>query len=248
MATAAETQSIIQLVVGMVNAAPGADILLELEDIIDSGVTIEELAIAISENPAWSGDTGLFPDFLPNAIFAEQFLTQLIGDEVTAMVLTAAVDEMTASLNAGDSRGAAMNAAIDSLAASTDPDFADAAAALANKTAVAVYYSVDIAQSSADLADLIGVLDGVTSDVATVATAEGAADDVAAALVPLVSNLNDLAAAQAAQAAFLLAEGQDPATEAADPATTNAALLAAAGLALGDVETSIGFVGYKLRN
>ncbi|PCI77064.1 MAG: hypothetical protein COB20_09020 [SAR86 cluster bacterium] len=244
MATAAETTSIIQLVVGMVNAAPGADILAELEAIVDSGVTIEELAEAITENPAWSGDTGLFPDFLPNAIFADSFLTQLLGGEVTEEVLTASIDAMTADLNAGTSRGAAINASIDALAASTDPDFADAAAALANKTEVAEYYSVTIAQSSESLDELVAVVSDVDSSDTAVADGTAAADDVAASLVPLVSNLNDLAEAQVALAAYLLAEGQDPATEAADPATTTAALLGLAGVALGDVEASIGFAGY----
>jgi hypothetical protein len=235
MATAAETTAIIQLVVGMVDAAPGADILLELEDIIDSGLTIEELAVAIAENPAFSGDTGLFPDYLPNAIFAENFLTQLLGDEVTAEALAASIVEMTASLNAGDSRGAAMNASIDALAASTDPDFADAAAALANKTEVAEYYSVTIAQSSESLDDLIAVVSAVDSSETAVADGTAAADVVAAGLVPLVANLNVLADAQTAQAANLLAEGQDPATEAADPATTTAALLGLYAGALGAV-------------
>jgi hypothetical protein len=219
MATAAETQSIIQLVVGMVNAAPGADILAELEDIIDSGLTIEELAVAISENPAYSGDTGLFPDFLPNAIFADNFLTQLIGSEVTEEVLTAAVDEMTASLNAGDSRGVAMNAAIDALAASTDPDLADAAAALANKTAVATYYSVDVAESSAELDDLIAVVSGVDSSATAVDDGTDAVDGAVAAGQGLAGLLSLLDAANADKKAFLVtADGDGKATTSKDEA------------------------------
>lgn len=223
MATAAEQREIIALVVGMVNAAPGADILAELEDIIDSGLTIEELAIAISENPAFSGDTGIFPDFLPNAIFAEEFLTALLGDEVTEAVLDASVVEMTASLNAGESRGAAMNAAINALVASTDPDFADAATALQNKTDVASYYSIDVAQSSADLADLIAVLDGVDSDEDAVEDGTDAVDDTVAGAQPLVTLINDLDDANDAVAAFLKATDIDgnPLT-----ATTEAAVKA----------------------
>ena len=221
MATAAEQQSIIQLVVGMVNAAPGADILLELEDIIDSGLTIEELAIAISENPAFSGDTGLFPDFLPNAIFAQQFLDQLIGSEVTEEVLDDAVVEMTASLNAGDSRGAAMNAAIDALAAtdSADDDLGDAATALANKTEVATYYSVEQMQSSADLEDLIAVVSAVTSDEDAVADGETAVDDAIADAQPVVTLINNLGDANDAVTAFLVtADGDDKTTTTATEA------------------------------
>jgi len=206
MATAAETTSIIELVVGMVGAAPGADILQELVDIFDDGLSLEEIAVAISVNPAYNGDTGLFPDFLPNAIFAEQFLTQLLGDEVTADTLTAAVDEMTASLNAGDSRGAAIFAAITSLAATTDPAFADAQAALANQTEVAEYYSVTVALSSADLDELIAVLDNVDSDDASVATANTVIDDEIAANADLADLIATLTAVEDAKDDFLLAE------------------------------------------
>ena len=73
MATAAERTEILQMIVGMVNAAPGADILAELEAVIDTGVTMQELATAIYLNPVYSGDNGLFPDYLPNEIFATQF-------------------------------------------------------------------------------------------------------------------------------------------------------------------------------
>ena len=215
MATAAEQQSIIQLVVGMVNAAPGADILAELEELIDLGMTIEEVAIAITANPAWSGDTGLFPDYLPNAVFAEAFLTQLIGSEVTEDYLEEAVAEMTASLNAGDSRGAAINDAIDALAAtdSADDDLGDAATALANKTEVATYYSVELMQSSDDLDDLMAVVMDVTSDEDAVADGEAAVDDVIAGAQPVVTLINNLGDANDAVTAFLVtADGDDKTT------------------------------------
>ncbi len=197
-------------------------------------MTIEEVAIAITANPAWSGDTGLFPDYLPNAQFAEAFLTQLLSEEVTADYLEAAIVEMTASLNAGDSRGATINAAIDALAAtdSADEDLGNAAAALANKTEVATYYSVEQMQSSADLDDLMAVVMDVTSDEDAVADGETAVDDAIAAETPLLSNLADLADAQAAVDAFLLAAGQTEATEAADPPTDVPTLTATYGAAL----------------
>ena len=239
MATAAETQSIIQLVVGMVDAAPGADILAELEELIDLGMTIEEVAIAITANPAWSGDEGLFPDYLPNAIFAANFLTQLMGSEVTADYLEESIAGMTATLNAAGEapagRGAAINAAIDALAAtdSADPDLGDAATALANKTEVATYYSVEKMQSSDDLDDLMGVVSSVTSSETAVEDGEGAVDDAIAAETPLLSNLADLADAQAAVDAFLLAAAQTTATEGVDAPTTAAALTVTYANALG---------------
>ena len=242
MATAAETTAIIQLVVGMVDAAPGRDILTELEDIIDSGLTMEELAIAIQENPAFSGDTGLFPNFLPNAIFAAQFMEALLGDEVAADDLAAATDELTASLNAGDSRGAAMYASIVSLAASTDPLFADAAAALANKVEVAEYYSVEAEQSSDDLDDLIAVVSSVTSDADAVEDGIDAVDDVIAGAQPLETLINNLDAANDAVTAYLVtADGDGLATTTATQADV---LTTDIGTALAAVEAASGVVGY----
>ena len=229
MATAAERTEILQMIVGMVNAAPGADILAELEAVIDTGVTMQELATAIYLNPVYSGDNGLFPDYLPNEIFATQFLTQLLGSEVSTATMTAAVEAMTALLNADLSRGEAMYQAIVSVSVSTDADYADAQAALANKVTVSEYYSVEVAQSSADLDDLVGALDGVDSTDASVTAAEAAID---AGIPPVPFDIEvgveAIEAAEAARDAFLTAEE----TTAGDIATDAAAAVVAYDAAL----------------
>jgi hypothetical protein len=79
----------------------------------------------------------------------------------------------------------------------------------------------------------MAVVMDVTSDEDAVADGETAVDDAIAAETPLLSNLADLADAQAAVDAFLLAAGQTEATEAADPPTTAAQLLVDYGTALG---------------
>lgn len=206
MATAAERTELIQLVVGMFGAAPGADVLADLEAIFDAGASISDIAVALSENALFSGDTGSYPAFLPNAIFATNFVTDLIGDEVSAENLQLAIDAVTGLLNAGESRGAVVAIAISAVAAvdPADTNFGAAASALTNKTAVAEYYSVTVAQQAATVAELEAVLDGVTSDAATVATAE-AAVDAAIPAVPLdvPAALAALEAAEDAVAAFL---------------------------------------------
>ena len=210
MATAAERTELIQLVVGMFGAAPGADVLTDLEATLDAGASISDIAVALSDNALFSGDAGLFPGFLPNAIFSTNFVTSLIGDEVSAENLQAAIDAVTGLLNAGQSRGEVVAVAIAAIAAidPADANFGAAASALANKTEVAEYYSVTVAQQAADLDDLIAVLDGVDSDDASVDTATDAVDDEIAANADLSDLIDNLEAAETAKADFLEEAGE----------------------------------------
>ncbi len=230
MATAAERTEIIQLVVGMVGAAPGADILTELEEVFDGGVTLEELAVAISENPAYSGDEGLFPDFLPNRIFARNFLTVLYGDELSEATMDAAIAMMEGRLNAGESRGELIYELITALADTslTDADFGDAAQALANRTAVAEYYSVTVAQSSTDLEELMAVVEDVDSAETAVADGTDAVDNTIAENAGLTGLIETLNGANAAKRLFLVeADGDGRASTSTTEAAIGAALDAA---------------------
>jgi RTX calcium-binding nonapeptide repeat (4 copies) len=163
MATAAEQQEIIQLVVGMVGAAPGADILAALEAELDAGATIAQIADAIVANPVY--DT-IYASSLSNSGFATAFLTDYIGNEVSAENLTLAIDAVTALLNAGETRGATMAAVFAAVAAvpTDDPDFGAAAQAQANRVEVATYYSVTKGLSSESLTTLTSVVSAVGSD------------------------------------------------------------------------------------
>lgn len=192
MAITVETRTdIIELVVGMVGAAPGAAILSELADIVDGGLSLNDLAIALANNPAFKV---LYPSFLTSEEFATNFLTQLMGAEVDATTLSTSVDAMVADLNSGTHRGAAMYTAITTLSATaeTDANFGSAAAALNNKTEVAIHYSVTTQQSADTLDELQAIVTDVTSSEATVTSAKASIDgtDAAGTEFTLTSGLN----------------------------------------------------------
>jgi hypothetical protein len=207
----------------MVGAAPGATILAELEALFDGGLSLEDMAIAIAANPAFAGDDGLYPDYLPNAIFADQWTSDLLGDSVSEENLAIAIEAVTGLLNSGTGRGALMYAAITAVAAvdPEDADFGGAASLLANKTAVAEYYSITVAQDGADLAALQAALAGVTEDEATVATANTAIDDVIAANADLSDLVVNWEAANDARDDFLDSLEDDDDYAALDPTGTS---------------------------
>lgn len=194
MAITVETRTdIIELIVGMVGAAPGAAILSELADIVDAGLSLNDLAIALANNPAFKV---LYPSFLTTTEFATNFLTSLMGSEVDATTLSTSIDAMVADLNSGTHRGAAMYTAIKTLGdtAETDANFGAAAAALNNKTEVAVHFSVTTQQSAETLDELKAVVTNVTSSDATVTTAKAEIDGTNAAGTEftLTSGLNTI--------------------------------------------------------
>jgi len=176
MAITVETRTdIVELIVGMVGAAPGATILSELADIVDGGLSLNDLAIALANNPAFKV---LYPSFLTTSEFATNFLTHLMGSQVDATTLSTSVDAMVADLNSGTHRGAAMYTAIKTLGdtAETDANFGNAAAALNNKTEVAVHYSVTTQQSADTLDELKAVVSSVTNTQASVDAAKASVD------------------------------------------------------------------------
>lgn len=176
MAITVETRTdIVELIVGMVGAAPGATILSELADIVDGGLSLNDLAIALANNPAFKV---LYPSFLTTTEFATNFLTNLMGSQVDATTLSTSVDAMVADLNSGTHRGAAMYTAIKTLGdtAETDTNFGNAAAALNNKTEVAVHYSVTTQQSADTLDELKAVVTNVTNTQASVDAAKAVVD------------------------------------------------------------------------
>lgn len=186
MAISVETRTkIVELTVGMVGAAPGAAILSELSDAVDKGLSLSNLAIAIANNPAFKT---IYPSFLTNAEFANNFINALMGSEASAANKTAAADAMIAQLNAGTHRGAAMYNSITALAATaeTDVNYGAAAAALNNKTEVAVHYSVTTQQSATTLGQLQSVVASVTSSEASVTAAKATVDGTANAGLTLV--------------------------------------------------------------
>lgn len=223
--TAEETTSIVQLVVGMAGVAPRPSDLADLVAEFEAGSSLVQIAQNIVDHPAYSGDTGLFPNYLPNSIWATQYLTMLIGGDVSAENLAAAIATTTADLNAGSTRAEVSVAAIDALAAETPAvGYEDAAATLANQTTVAEYYAVNSTAVDANITAMGAALAGVDSTAGSVTAATGAIDDVIAGIVPAGTLITNLDAANAAKAAFLTAAGTTEGAIGTGVATADAAI------------------------
>ncbi len=175
--TVEQRTSIIELVVGMFGAAPGASVLADVVAAYASGATLKQIAANLANTNEFKG---IFPTFLTNGEFATKLVNQLVGSEVVQAEKDAAVSAITSQLNAGQSRS---NVFVDAIAAvnaitSTNTAWANAGAAFDNKVAVAVYYSVDKQQSGASLSALQNVIATVTSTAATVTTAKNSIDGI----------------------------------------------------------------------
>lgn len=173
MAITAETRTdIIELVVGIFGAAPGANILSELADTVDAGLSLNDLTVALVENPVFKD---MYPSFLTNDEFATSYLTAIFGGapgvgEVDQANFDIAHDAVTALLNAGQSRGEVVYQIINAISnvSEDDPAFGGAAAKLNNQTEVAVHFSVTTLQSADTADELVAVVSGVGSTQASV--------------------------------------------------------------------------------
>lgn len=179
MAITAEARTeIIQLVVGMFGAAPGASVLSDLVAAKEAGQTVKQIAANVANTNEFKS---IYPTFLTNDEFATRFVNNLVGSEVAAADKAAAVTILVGQLNAGATRANVMVDAINAVKAvpSTNTAWANAAAALANKVSVATYYSVDKQLSGSTLAALQNVIATVTSTAASVTAANTAVDGTA---------------------------------------------------------------------
>lgn len=170
--------SIIELVVGMFGAAPGASVLASLVSSYESGSTITQLAANLSGTAEFKS---IYPTFLTNGEYATKVVANLLA-EASVEAKAEAVTVLTAALNGGMSRSVAMVEAIKfvSTTATTNTTFGTSAAAFDNKVEVATYYSVEKQLSGDSLAELQAIVSNVTSSAATVTTAKAAADGTAA--------------------------------------------------------------------
>ena len=186
MAITAETRTgIITLSVAMLGSAPGTAQLSEWVEAVDEGMTLEDLANHIASSSAFKA---LYPVFQTNEDFAMYFLGNVFGGEISADALEAAADIVVGVLESGTSRGEVALMVVGALHdIAGDPShaaqgaFGMAAANLANKTEVAEYYVLGGEdRDAAPVASSESVLDGVTSDMATVGKAKHDLDSPAA--------------------------------------------------------------------
>lgn len=175
---AGHRKDLISVIVGMFNAAPGKDILDELELAVEaSSLTL------VAQSLAMSGEyKSVYADELTNAEFATLLVDNMVGSLVVAAEKEDAATFLESLLNAGDSRVDVTLTAVNALAAVPleDAVWGAAATAFANKVDVATYYSVDAGVSSSDLATLQGVIADVDNTEASVTAKKATIDaDVA---------------------------------------------------------------------
>lgn len=165
--TAQERTTILKLVAGMFNAAPGATFLNGFTDaFVAMNKDYVALATALGQSEPFKS---LYPSFLTAEEFANKFLATLgLKDNTNAQ------DWVQARKNAGEDNASIIFQALVAIETSTADEFKAARDQLANKAAVAEYYSVTLGLSSDDLGVLQGVLAGVSADAATVQTAKDA--------------------------------------------------------------------------
>ena len=166
--------------VAMLGEAPGTARLGEWVASVDDGMTLEELANHIAASDAFQAT---YPNFSTNQEFAEAFLGDLMGGEnVSAALMSAAVEIVVGLLNDGMTRGAlalaAVGAMLDIAMDETHPargDLGGVAVGLYHRIDVAKHYTLEarMADPSSD------VLAGVTSDPDTAMAAKDAIGAVA---------------------------------------------------------------------
>lgn len=169
--------SIIELVVGMFNAAPGASILSDLVVAAESGSSINQIAANLAATQEFKS---IFPTFLTNDEYATKVVDQLLS-QATDTAKAEAVTVLTAELNGGMSRVDAMITAINYVngVEATNTAYATSGAAFDNKVAVAIFYSVDAQNSGSSLSDLQNVISGVTNTAASVTAAKASITNTA---------------------------------------------------------------------
>ena len=111
---------------------------------------------------------------------AAKIVDNLVGDTATADDKAGAVDYILAQMASGQTFGQMIDWAITALSGidHTDSTWGNAAALFDNRMEVSRYYSIEKAGTATSLATLQQILTGITSDVATVATAKAAIDNL----------------------------------------------------------------------
>ncbi|MCI5106610.1 MAG: hypothetical protein MRY76_07860 [Pseudomonadales bacterium] len=176
MAITAETRTdLIEIVVGMFGAAPGASVLAELTTSIEAGTSLRDLTITLANSTVFKA---AYPNFLTNEEFATNFLTSILGSNVSQEVMDEAVAIAVTELNGGMSRGDLVWLVIDFMdtIAEDDANLGTAATAFNNKVEVAEYYSVTLNLSASTLDDLEAVIENVDETDASVTSAKAVAD------------------------------------------------------------------------
>lgn len=170
--TSTQQTNVIKAVVGMFGAAPGG-YMDAFANYILAGHTVQQMV------QDWLANSNAFKNIyspaLTSAQFADKFVTNLVGSEVTdATQLANAKTWIAGKLNAGETFGQVVWDALTKIngVTSTSTLWYPMKQALDNKTTVATYYTITKANTSKDLTTLQSVVSSVTHDTTTVTTAE----------------------------------------------------------------------------
>ncbi|MBA3756769.1 MAG: hypothetical protein H0X02_11305, partial [Nitrosomonas sp.] len=162
MAITAEQQTdILEVVAGLFNAAPGSTYMTELANLVEGGMSIEELADLLDDTPVFKTEilAGKVTTEAQVGILMDHF--GLEADDDPASAGSQAEAYFTQKLEAGEGLGKIVFDAVTYLTGTPAPEFADTAALLANKVQVARLYSED--HASADVDELQSILAGVSA-------------------------------------------------------------------------------------
>lgn len=170
MAITAETRNdIIELVVAATNSAPGTALLTQLVADSDGGASLADIAATITASADF---TSIYPSFQTSTEFATELLGNLVP-EASAEGVAEGISVIEGILNGGGTRAGVILEAATFLSAlaETDAAFGTSAANFNNKVEVATYYTVNLEQDNTSLSERQGILTNVTSDDATVTSA-----------------------------------------------------------------------------
>ncbi|SEG04186.1 beta strand repeat-containing protein [Nitrosomonas ureae] len=158
---------IVQTVVAMFNAAPGAHYLNAFVSFLgNTGSSVKELASILAQTDVFK--QSLYSDTLSHSEFAHQFVNNTVGLLVNNKDKLWAASEIEKMLEAGASRGDVLHQAATALA-SVDPNnihWGAAAQRFNHKIEAAAFYSIDQGGPATNLSVLQRVIEEITGDLA----------------------------------------------------------------------------------
>lgn len=168
MATPAQQQQLIALTTMMFNAPPGAKYLAELEAQLDSGQSLQQIAVGLANTPQFNSQ------FTVTQTDKEKIdlVLSAVGVDESSPVYEQAYSFFEDSLANGTPPGAALEEAAIFLTQTTDEAYQQAAATFRNKIEAGVKHTIELGLTSENLDELKGAVEGVTDDPATLAQKE----------------------------------------------------------------------------
>lgn len=193
MISEAQQTQLVQMTVGLFNAAPGVTYMNDFAKSLNAGSDVASLAKGLVNSPAF---TALYPLFDTNTQFANKYMSNLLGNTVSVANKEWAANWMAGQLNAGVSRADAVLTTLVTLLgiSSSDPNWGLAVQQFNNRVDVAKYYTLTKNGNATDLASLQGTISSVGSDAASVTQAKTQIDN---SITPVVPRSYSLTAANA---------------------------------------------------